>query len=206
MLLFAGCQCAVLFRGRTNREARLFFFLFFFFFFLYIFFIFLFPDSFEHCRFFYHRDQFHCSKPARSDQARLTHETHWSVSGENSHRGGWRHLRRGFPHDGGKKGRKKLSFFCFFGKLFWLFLSGSCCSFSSMERGQTHAAWSCCNSLACLLEVGNPTWRRWRWPLCIQLYYSTNLNQTHNIKTFINRLHVVNYLFRQLILKIMSAT
>lgn len=61
---------------------------FFFFFFIYFFFIFLFPDSFEHCRFLYHRDQFHCGKPARSDQARLTHETHWFVSGEISHGGG----------------------------------------------------------------------------------------------------------------------
>lgn len=117
MLLFAGCQCAVLFRGRTNREARLLFLLFFFFFFLYIFFIFLFPDSFEDCRFFYHRDQFHCSKPARSDQARLTHETHWSVSGENSHRGGWWHLRRGFPHDRGGKKRPEETFFFFFASL-----------------------------------------------------------------------------------------
>lgn len=81
MLLFAGCQCAVLFRGRTNRKPHLFFFSIFFF-------IFFFPDSSEHCRFSYHRDQFHCSEPARSDRARLTHETRWSVSGENSQGGG----------------------------------------------------------------------------------------------------------------------
>lgn len=36
-------------------------------------------------------------------QIRLTHETHWSVSGENAQGGGWWHLHRGFPRGGERK-------------------------------------------------------------------------------------------------------